>query len=132
MYQESRLPDRKLSIHHHFCINSLGTVSQSYQLGNGGNSPDILILRCQLRTKLINGPSKDSRFRPSVLTHFHSVSISLPHPHPSMYLLKQFGYKNNSGIFGSVLFVLMIAFCNGSSHSNSLNSDNFLCFYKSS
>lgn len=58
MHQEPRLPNGKqvFSLYHIVCINSLGTVSQPYQLGNGGNPPEILIHRCQLRTKVVNGP----------------------------------------------------------------------------
>lgn len=50
-----RLPDGKkvFSINHIICTDSLGTVSQSYQLGIGGDPPEILISRCQLRTKLV-------------------------------------------------------------------------------
>lgn len=55
------------------CTSDLGTVSHSYQLGNHGNSPQIQVLRCQLRANLANRIFKDSSLRPIMLTFFLST-----------------------------------------------------------
>lgn len=55
MFQEFRFPDEKqvFNINHIVSTNRMVSVSHSHQLGNGGHSAEILISRCQLRTKLV-------------------------------------------------------------------------------
>lgn len=51
-----RIPKLVFSIHHIIGINRLGIVSPFYQLENGGNAPEIQVLRCQPRANLASRP----------------------------------------------------------------------------
>ena len=47
------IPGRKAGMQHKpHCLHSLSSVSNSYHLGNGENSPEIQEPRCQLRANL--------------------------------------------------------------------------------
>lgn len=67
MYQNSRLLKESW---YSYLYNSLGSVSHSYQLQNGGNPPEIQVPKCQPRPTSQAGLSKDSSLRPAMLTLF--------------------------------------------------------------
>lgn len=113
-YQNSIFPEGKqvLSINYIVCTKSLGTVKHPCYVGSGGKPPKIQIPKCQPRTNLATGFSKDTGLRPMLINpYLHTQLLSgfqyflfLFFPillkHTVLYLLRKSFYFCFNGVSG--------------------------------